>query len=64
MSSTRSESDRGPLLGALLRLAALTMTEQFSRWIVASGFKGVQPSHSAVIQPLWEMPEGARITAL
>jgi DNA-binding MarR family transcriptional regulator len=47
-----------------LRLASQVMTEQFSRWISASGFEVVQPAHSAVIQPLWERPEGARITTL
>jgi DNA-binding MarR family transcriptional regulator len=40
------------------------MTEQFSRWIASSGFSGIQPAHSAALQPLWEMPEGARITTL
>ncbi|HET6620446.1 MAG TPA: MarR family winged helix-turn-helix transcriptional regulator, partial [Dongiaceae bacterium] len=40
------------------------MTERLAAWIAASGFKGIQPAHSAVIQPLWEMPEGARVTAL
>ncbi len=40
------------------------MTDQLSRWIASSGFKGVLPSHSAVIQPLWEIAEGARITTL
>lgn len=64
MSRASSDVDRAPLLGALLRLASQAMTEQFSRWIASSGFKGVQPSHSAVIQPLWKTPEGARITAV
>ena len=38
--------------------------EQLAEWIAASGFAGVQPAHSAVFQPLWQMPEGARITTL
>ncbi|HKR36627.1 MAG TPA: MarR family winged helix-turn-helix transcriptional regulator [Steroidobacteraceae bacterium] len=55
---------RGPHLPALLRLASQSMTEQLTRWIASSGFEGVQPAHSAVFQPLWEKPEGVRITAL
>jgi len=61
MSSTK---DRGPHLPALLRLASQTMTELLADWIASSGFAGVQPAHSAVFQPLWQMPEGARITTL
>jgi DNA-binding MarR family transcriptional regulator len=64
MSSRTSRSDLGPHLPALLRLASQVLTEQFARWIAASGFEGVQPAHSAAIQPLWDMPEGARITTL
>ena len=64
MSSAKSNADSGPRLGALLRIASQAMTEQFSRWITASGFEGIQPAHSAVIQPLWNMPGGVRITAL
>jgi DNA-binding MarR family transcriptional regulator len=40
------------------------MTEQLAGWIASSGFEDLQPAHSAAIQPLWEMPEGARITTL
>jgi DNA-binding MarR family transcriptional regulator len=64
MSSSIAKSPGGPLLGALLRLASQFMGEKFSSWIESSGFKGVQPAHSAAIQPLWERPEGARITEL
>jgi len=64
MSSSATRPDKGPLLGSLLRLASQVMTDRFTRWIAASGFEGVQPAHSAVIQPLWDMPKGARITVL
>jgi len=63
MSSSTS-TNRGPLLGALLRLASQAMTERFNRWIESSEFAGIQPAHSAAIQPLWEAHDGARITAL
>jgi DNA-binding MarR family transcriptional regulator len=64
MSSSAARPDRAPLLGSLLRLASQVMNDRFTRWIAASGFEGVQPAHSAAIQPLWDMPMGARITAL
>ncbi len=64
MSSRVSAPHGRPMLGSLLRLASQFMSEKFSRWIESSGFEGVQPSHSAAIQPLWEMPDGARITTL
>jgi DNA-binding MarR family transcriptional regulator len=62
--STADAKPGRPHLGALIRLAAQFMNEQFASWIAESGFKGVQPAHSAVIQPLWDAPEGMRSTAL
>ncbi|HEX6119962.1 MAG TPA: MarR family winged helix-turn-helix transcriptional regulator [Dongiaceae bacterium] len=64
MSSAKSRKPRRPQLGSLLRLASQLMTERLAAWIAGSGFEGIQPAHSAVIQPLWEIPEGVRITAL
>lgn len=63
--STANENDgRIPHLGALIRLAAQVMSEELALWIAESGYQGIQPAHSAVIQPLWAAPEGARITDL
>jgi DNA-binding MarR family transcriptional regulator len=64
MSSRTPGPDQAPHLGALVRLAAQYMNERLTRWIAASGFEGVQPAHSAAIQPLWSQPTGARITTL
>jgi DNA-binding MarR family transcriptional regulator len=64
MSSTSAKTDRGPLLGALLRIANQAATERFTTWLTAAGYGDIQPAHSAAIQPLWEMPEGLRITSL
>ena len=64
MSSSAAKPDKGPLLGSLLRLASQVMNDRFNRWIATSGFDVVQPAHSAAIQPLWDLPMGARITAL
>ncbi|HSM97359.1 MAG TPA: MarR family winged helix-turn-helix transcriptional regulator [Rhizomicrobium sp.] len=60
MSSTKPH----PGLGTLLRLAAQTATDEFARWIADSGFEGIKPAHSAAIQPLWDVPGGARLTTL
>jgi DNA-binding MarR family transcriptional regulator len=64
MSSAKLRNADGPLLGALVRLASQFMTERFTRWLAESKFEGVQPAHSAAIQPLWAVPDGARVTAL
>ena len=64
MSSPDPGPDGRPLLGALLRLASQSMNERFANWIASSGYENLQPAHSAVIQPLWEMPAGARVTTL
>jgi len=63
MSSPGARS-RPPTLGSLLRVASQAMNERLARWIAASDFRGVQPAHSAVIQPLSAAAGGARITAL
>jgi DNA-binding MarR family transcriptional regulator len=64
MSSATNGSDRGPLLGSLVRLASQAMTEQHARWLAGSEFSDLQPAHSAAIQPLWDVPQGARLTDL
>jgi DNA-binding MarR family transcriptional regulator len=62
--STSDDRIHRPHLGALLRVAAQYMNERFAAWIADSGFEGIQPAHSAVIQPLWAAPDGLRSTAL
>jgi len=64
MSRAHTISARDPRLGSLLRLASQVVNDRFASWIVASGFEGVQPAHSAAIRPLWDMPAGGRITDL
>lgn len=63
MSSTRNKAAQRTL-PSLLRLASQAMAERLSAWLAASDFKGLQPAHSAVIQPLWKRPEGERVTTL
>lgn len=62
--STDDDPDRNPRLASLLRLAAQSMSNRLARWIAERDFAGIQPAHSAVIQPLWSSPAGERITAL
>jgi DNA-binding MarR family transcriptional regulator len=64
MSSATSKPDRGPLLGALLRIINQANSEKVAHWMSTSGFDNIQPAHSAALQPLWDAPEGARITTL
>ena len=64
MSTPDDAPDRGAHLPALLRLTSQLMAERLANWISESGFEGIQPAHSAVIQPLWEAAQGARITEL
>jgi len=59
-----AKSDRGPMLGALMRLAYQSLLEQHTRWLAESPFNDLQPAHSAAIQPLWDAPDGERITTL
>ncbi len=59
-----SAHDRGPLLGALLRLTYQRMLEQQTQWLAASEYADLQPAHSSAIQPLWDAPGGERITTL
>jgi len=64
MSTASDSSADRPHLPALLRLAAQYMSERLARWLADSGFEGIQPAHSAVIQPLWAASEGVRNTEL
>ncbi len=64
MSNQISATDRAPRLGSLLRLASQMASERQQEWLKSSAFDDIQPAHSAVFQPLWEHPEGARLTTL
>lgn len=64
MSSAADERTQPPLVGALIRLAGQAMQQRLAAWIAESGYAGIQPAHSAVIQPLWQCPEGLRLTHL
>jgi DNA-binding MarR family transcriptional regulator len=40
------------------------MAQEYTRWLAESSYSDIQPAHAAVIQPLWQRPEGARLTTL
>ena len=52
------------MLGALLRIAHAAMVEEYTRWLADSPYRDIQPAHAAAIQPLWQRPEGVRLTTL
>jgi len=52
------------MLGALFRMAHAAMVEEDTRWLATSPYKDIQPAHAAAIQPLWQQPDGARLTEL
>jgi len=64
MSRTDSAPGDGPSLGTLLRMAHAIMIEEYTRWLASSPYKEIQPAHAAAIQPLWQRPEGVRLTEL
>jgi DNA-binding MarR family transcriptional regulator len=58
------DPDRGPLLGALLRLAHQAVIRQVTERLARAGFSDVLPAHFAPMQVLWDFPAGARATEL
>src|SRR6476660_6739272 len=64
MSRVKADQDTGPTLGSLLRLAHAAMAEEYTEWLAQSAYRDIQPAHAAAIQPLWQRPEGVRLTTL
>jgi DNA-binding MarR family transcriptional regulator len=58
------DSDRGPLLGALLRFAHQAVVRRLVGELSRAGFRDVQAAHFAPLQALWDHPEGVRATDL
>jgi DNA-binding MarR family transcriptional regulator len=56
--------DRGPLLGALLRLAHQSIVRRVIGGLSEAGVDDVQPAHFAPMQALWDYPGGLRVTEL
>jgi DNA-binding MarR family transcriptional regulator len=64
MSISPIGSGRTPRLISLLRIVHQATNAQLVEWLEHSGYHDLQPAHAAVLQPLWEMPEGTRVTLL
>jgi DNA-binding MarR family transcriptional regulator len=64
MSRPPTKLDRGPGLGALLRFAYDNLHERTLVWLKESGHEAIQIAHLQVTQPLWDAPQGLRLTAL
>ena len=52
------------MLGSLVRVAHSAMIQEYNRWLAASPYKDIQPAHASALQPLWQRPEGVRLTEL
>jgi DNA-binding MarR family transcriptional regulator len=65
-SSASSRKGARPIrtIGTLVRIAHAALVEEYVQWLASSPYKDIQPAHAAAIQPLWENPEGLRLTAL
>jgi DNA-binding MarR family transcriptional regulator len=57
-------ADRGPLLGALLRLAHQTVVRKVLDGLAAAGVDDVQAAHFAPMVALWDHPRGMRLTEM
>jgi DNA-binding MarR family transcriptional regulator len=57
-------TDRGPLLGSLIRILHTANTARVASWLAEGEYCDLQTAHGAAMQPLWDAPEGARITSL
>jgi DNA-binding MarR family transcriptional regulator len=61
---SNESSDRGPLLGALLRLAHQSLVRRVLDALADAGYDDVQASHFVPMQALWDYPAGLRVTEL
>jgi DNA-binding MarR family transcriptional regulator len=59
---TGDGEDRGNLLGALLRLSHQALLSEVMATMAKTEFKDVQGVHSAALRPLWDAPDGMRVT--
>jgi len=58
------EEARSPTLGAMFRLIHSAMVQEYARWLATTEHHDIRPAHAAVLQPLWQAPEGERLTTL
>ena len=63
-SPVAPSEDRGPLLGALLRLSHQQLVASLLARMHAAGWTALQPSHASALRVLWDHPEGIRATEM
>jgi DNA-binding MarR family transcriptional regulator len=61
---SENAADKGPLLGALLRLAHQSFIKEITSGLSEAGFSDLQPAHFSATQPLWDHPGGLRLNEL
>jgi DNA-binding MarR family transcriptional regulator len=64
MSTPARTSDRSATLGAMFRLIHSALVQEYTGWLASSNYPDVKPAHAAVLQPLWQNPDGERLTTL
>jgi DNA-binding MarR family transcriptional regulator len=52
------------MIGSLIRATAQQAAEDRNRFFASSPYTDIQPAHAQALQPLWDYPEGARVTTL
>lgn len=62
--STPTSEDNDPTLGAMFRLIHSAMVGEYARWLETTDHHDIRPAHAAILQPLWQAPEGKRLTTL
>ena len=64
MSRPKPEEDRKPTLGSMFRLIHSALVQEYARWLETTEYHDIRPAHAAILQPLWQAPEGERLTTL
>lgn len=65
MSIPQPDTDaRQPTLGAMFRLIHAGVAREYARWLETTAHAGIRPAHAAILQPLWQVPAGERLTTL
>ena len=60
----RSHRGPRPTLGAMFRLIHSALVQEYTAWLASSNYLDVKPAHAAALQPLWQNPDGERLTTL
>ena len=64
MSPSQLDEDVAPTLGSMFRLIHSSMVREYATWLETTEYHDIRPAHAAVLQPLWQAPQGERLTTL